>query len=121
MLFLIGKNSKGEERPIYITENGYGARFAADLTTGDWSLKDEERCEYLYSHLLSVYEAIKAGVNIKGYLHWSLLDNFEWAEGLQIRFGLVRVSYPSQERTLRDSAHLYSKIACSNTLVNYTA
>jgi beta-glucosidase len=115
------KNSKGQERPIYITENGYGSRFAANLTEGDWSLEDPDRCEYLYSHLLSIYKAIKAGINIKGYLHWSLLDNFEWAEGLQIRFGLVRVAYPSQERTPRDSAHLYSKIASSNSLIDYEA
>ncbi len=113
------KNSRGEKRPIYITENGYASRFAADLTLGDWSLKDEERCEYLHSHLLSIYEAIKAGIQVKGYMHWSLLDNFEWAEGLQIRFGLVRISYPTQERALRDSATLYSKIAASNSLINY--
>jgi len=115
------KASTGKERPIYITENGYGERFAANLSTGDWSLNDQERCAYLHTHLLSIYEAIKAGVNIKGYLHWSLLDNFEWAEGLQIRFGLVRVAYPSQERKLRDSARLYSKIASSNSLINYKA
>lgn len=113
------KDSKGNVRPIYITENGYGARFSADLTTGDWSLADDERCDYLHSHLSVIQEAIESGINIKGYLHWSLLDNFEWAEGLQIRFGLVRVAYPSQERTLRNSAKLYSKIAQSNRLVNH--
>lgn len=113
------KNSKGKERPIYITENGYASQFASNLTIGDWSLKDEDRCDYLHSHLLSVYEAIKAGIKVKGYLHWSLLDNFEWAEGLQIRFGLVRIAYPSQERTLRESARLYGKIAESNSLIDY--
>jgi len=112
------KSSTGLPRSIYITENGYASRFAANLTIGDWSIHDEDRCDYLETHLLSIYEAIQAGINIKGYLHWSLLDNFEWAEGLQIRFGLVRVAYPSQERTLRDSARLYAKIAGSNSLVN---
>ncbi len=113
------KNSSGQNRPIYITENGYGDRFSSDLSSGDWSLQDTDRCEYLHSHLLAIHQAIDAGINIKGYLHWSLLDNFEWAEGLQIRFGLVRTSYPTQERTLRDSAHLYAKIAASNTLLGY--
>ncbi len=113
------KSTTGKDRPIYITENGYASRFSADLSIGDWSLKDEERCDFLHSHLVSIYEAIEAGINIKGYLHWSLLDNFEWAEGLQIRFGLVRIAYPTQERTFRDSARLYAKIAGSNNLIDY--
>lgn len=114
------KDSTGKARPVYITENGFGSRFSADLSEGDWSLNDEDRCEYLHSHLLSIYQAIQAGVDIRGYLHWSLLDNFEWAEGLQIRFGLVRVAYPTQERTLRESALLYKAMAVSNSLVNYS-
>jgi len=112
------KNSQGKVRPIYITENGYASNFAANCSAedGDWSLDDKDRSAYLIVHLLALYRAIIAGINIKGYLHWSLLDNFEWAEGLRMRFGLVRVAYPGQERTLRDSAKLYAKIAASNTL-----
>ena len=113
------KNSDGITRPIYITENGYGSDFpaTASIMDGDWSLDDQDRSAFLRDHLLSIYKAIQVGVPVKGYLHWSLLDNFEWAEGLRIRFGLVRVAYPNQERTLRASAKLYARIAGSNTLL----
>ncbi len=115
------KNSQGQARPIYITENGYASNFAANysIADGDWSLDDDDRSAFLVAHLQAIYKAIKAGINIKGYLHWSLLDNFEWAEGLRIRFGLIRIAYPGQERTLRASAKLYAKIAKSNTLPPY--
>ena len=95
------KNSQGIIRPIYITENGYASNFAADhsIADGDWSLDDDDRAAYLVRHLRAIYKAIKVGINIKGYLHWSLLDNFEWAEGLRIRFGLVRVAFPGPVAT----------------------
>jgi len=112
------KDSQGKTRPIYITENGYASEFPYNksIADGDWSVNDDDRCEYLKTHLLAVYKAIQAGIDIRGYLHWSLLDNFEWAEGLRMRFGLVRVAYPGQERTLRKSARLYSQIAQTNAL-----
>ena len=109
-------NAKGELREIYITENGHANLFEADLTDGDWSLEDTGRVKYLVAHLSSLYRAITDGANVKGYLHWSLLDNFEWAEGLRARFGLVRVSYPTLKRTLRKSAHIYKQIASKNAL-----
>ncbi len=109
-------DANGKPRDIYITENGLASMFPADLTDGDWSLKDDIRERYLVSHLMAVHKAIGAGANVKGYLHWSLLDNFEWAEGLRARFGLVRVAYPTLERTLRESAKLYARIAGSNAL-----
>jgi beta-glucosidase len=68
--------------------------------------------------LIAVHKAIRLGANVKGYLHWSLLDNFEWAEGLRARFGLVRVAYPTLERTLRKSATLYRDICKENALVD---
>lgn len=110
-------DEKGGLRDIYITENGHANIFEAELTEGDWSLEDHGRVRYLVSHLMSLYRAIADGANVKGYLHWSLLDNFEWAEGLRARFGLVRVSYPTLQRTLRKSAHIYAKIAAMNALV----
>ncbi|HEY9784393.1 MAG TPA: family 1 glycosylhydrolase [Candidatus Obscuribacterales bacterium] len=106
----------GKERPIYITENGFATLFPAHLIEGDWSLTDEFRIKYLVSHLMALHKAIKRGANVKGYLYWSLLDNFEWAEGLKYRFGLVRVAFPTQERTLRKSAHVYAKIAEQNAI-----
>ncbi|MBY0356998.1 MAG: glycoside hydrolase family 1 protein [Candidatus Obscuribacterales bacterium] len=109
-------DQNGKLRDIYITENGHANIFEAELVEGDWSLEDQGRIRYLVSHVSSLYRAIADGANVKGYLHWSLLDNFEWAEGLRARFGLVRVSYPTLERTLRQSAHIYSQIAGRNAL-----
>jgi len=86
------------------------------MTEGNWSLDDQARISYLQSHLKAVHEAISRGANVKGYLHWALLDNFEWAEGLRIRFGLVRVAFPTQMRTLRQSALYYADIARRNGL-----
>lgn len=109
-------NADGTRRPVVITENGYASLFAADLDQGDWSLADQKRIDYLLAHLKEVHRAIAGGVDIKGYLHWSLLDNFEWSEGLSPRFGLVRVSYPTQERILRASAGVYKDIARNNAI-----
>lgn len=110
------KGLDGSTREIIITENGYAAEFAADMNEGDWSLADDVRIQYLTSHLHAVHRAIQKGAKVRGYLYWSLLDNFEWAEGLRPRFGLVRVAYPTQERTLRKSAEIYSEIAKKNGL-----
>jgi beta-glucosidase len=107
-------NHDGSKREIIITENGYAAAFPADLGEGDWSLADDIRVQYLTSHLQALHHAIEDGANVKGYLYWSLTDNFEWAEGLSPRFGLVRVAYPTQERTLRKSARVYGDIARLN-------
>lgn len=109
-------NPDGSLRPIFITENGYASKFPADLDGGDWSLEDDERVGYVVSHLAAVHQAIQAGANVKGYFYWSLTDNFEWAEGLSCRFGLVRVAYPSQERKARKSARLYGQIAAANAI-----
>lgn len=108
------KNLSGGQRPIMITENGYAATFEAELSEGDWSLLDHTRVSYLIAHLKAIHRAIAKGVDVRGYLYWSLLDNFEWAEGLRARFGLVRVSYPTQERILRESARVYGQIAKQN-------
>ena len=109
-------NLDGSRRPVIITENGYASSFSADLDQGDWSLADQKRVDYLTTHLREIHRAIAAGVDVRGYLHWSLLDNFEWAEGLKARFGLIRVSYPTQERILRTSAKVYAEIAKNNAI-----
>jgi beta-glucosidase len=80
--------------PIYITENG--------CSTPD-VLEDEFRVSYLDGHLRAVQQAIADGVDVRGYFVWSLLDNFEWAEGYSQRFGLVRVNFDTRERTPRAS------------------
>lgn len=86
--------------PIYITENG--AAFPDHIVNG--AINDQARIDYYQSHLLAVHDCIEAGVTINGYFAWSLLDNFEWAEGYTKRFGIVYVDFDSQERILKASA-----------------
>jgi beta-glucosidase len=64
---------------------------------------DQPRIRYLDSHLRAVHDAITAGVDVRGYLVWSLIDNFEWAEGFRQRFGLVHVDFETQKRTPKAS------------------
>ncbi len=93
------------KKPIYITENGI-----ADS-------KDELREKFIKDHLRWVWQAIHDGANVRGYIYWSLLDNFEWAEGFRPRFGLVEVNYQTFERKIRPSALEYAKICKENTLI----
>lgn len=88
---------------VYITENG--AAFKDDLVDG--RVRDTARIAYLSGHILATGDAIKAGVNVRGYFVWSLLDNFEWASGYAKRFGIVHVDFATQERRLKDSARWY--------------
>ena len=87
--------------PMVITENG----IAYDDPIGhDGAITDDRRIGYLHDHLAAVADAIADGVDVRGYLVWSLLDNFEWAEGYGQRFGIVHVDYTTQQRTPKDSA-----------------
>ena len=88
--------------PVIITENGL-----ADS-------KDEHREWYIKEVVKGMYKAIKEGVDLRGYLHWSLLDNFEWAHGFWPEFGLIHVNRKDQKRTIRKSAKQYGKIASEN-------
>jgi beta-glucosidase len=92
--------------PIYITENG--AAYRDQLVDGQ--VEDEQRRQYIESHLLAVAEAIDRGVDVRGYFVWSLMDNFEWAEGYRKRFGIVHVDYASLRRTLKRSALWYRSL-----------
>ena len=91
--------------PVYITENGGAFK---DLVVGGLVL-DEDRMEYLQTHIAAVAMAIARGVPVKGYMVWSLLDNFEWACGFEKRFGIVHVDYATQQRTLKASGHWYQQ------------
>ena len=93
--------------PVYVTENG--AAFD-DEVAPDGAVHDVERVEFLRAHLDAIADARAAGVDVRGYFYWSLLDNFEWAWGYAKRFGLVRVDYATQERTLKDSALAYREL-----------
>jgi beta-glucosidase len=77
---------------------------------------DPRRIEYLDLHLRAVKDAIDADVDVRGYFHWSLMDNFEWALGYAKRFGLVHVDVGTLERTPRDSAHWYREVIARNGL-----
>ena len=87
--------------PILITENG---------AVFNEPLNDERRVLFIRDHLEAVHEAIGRGVNVIGYCHWSLLDNFEWKLGYAQRFGLVHVDYATQERTIKDSGRAYGEM-----------
>jgi beta-glucosidase len=99
--------------PLIITENGaaYDTGPVPDEgAPGGVRVPDVDRIRYLDGHLRAAHRAIEAGVDLRGYLAWSLLDNFEWAEGYSKRFGLVHVDYRSQQRTLKDSAYWYRDV-----------
>jgi beta-glucosidase len=99
--------------PIMVTENG--AAFP-DVLQASGRVDDRERTAFLKSHLRAVHEAIGQGVDVRGYFAWSLLDNFEWAEGYAKRFGLVYVDYETLERHPKDSARWYAEVARGNRL-----
>ncbi len=89
--------------PLFITENGMAN---ADTLDGG-RVADAARIDYVRRHLESLAEARAAGVDLRGYFYWSLMDNYEWDSGYAKRFGLVHVDYATQQRTLKDSAHWY--------------
>ena len=87
--------------PMIITENGAAFEDQIDETG---FVRDDERTEYLAAHIAAVAEARAQGADVRGYFAWSLMDNFEWAEGYASRFGLVHVDYATQKRTPKQSA-----------------
>ena len=97
--------------PLYITENG--AAFADKTQTGG-TIADQDRIDFLRSYLAEAHRAIAAGAKLKGYFVWSLLDNFEWDEGYEPRFGLIHVDFETLERTWKQSAHWYREVIARN-------
>jgi len=97
--------------PIIITENGMANN---DFVMRDGKVHDPQRVEFIHSYLENLKKAVDDGVEILGYMYWSILDNFEWAEGYDKRFGLVYVDYRTQKRTLKDSAYFYSEVIKTN-------
>jgi beta-glucosidase len=92
---------------IMVTENGVPVPDGLDF---DGRVRDERRVRYLRDHLAQVRRAMDAGVPVKGYFHWSLMDNFEWALGYAPRFGLVYVDYTTLKRTIKDSGHWFARV-----------
>jgi beta-glucosidase len=98
--------------PVYITENG--AAFFDPPVADAGRVRDPLRIDYLRKHLSAIHDAIAAGVDIRGYMAWSLLDNLEWSLGYSKRFGIIHVDYGTLERTPKDSARWYSGIIRSH-------
>jgi len=103
------------DMPIYITENG--AAFPDPDQLEDDMVHDRLRVDYLRSHLRAVLDAIAQGVDVRGYMLWSLLDNMEWSLGYSKRFGIVHVDFDTLARTPKDSARFYSQVIASNGAV----
>ena len=79
---------------------------------------DPQRVDYIARHLLALHRVLSNGVDVRGYFYWSLLDNLEWAEGVNQRFGLVHVDFPTQRRSLKQSAHFYWHVIKANAVVD---
>ncbi len=92
------------KKPLIILENGL-----ADA-------QDDKRSDFIRNHLYYVHRAIQEGVDVQGYFYWSLLDNFEWAEGFWPKFGLYEVDRNTFERKPRESAKIYARICRSGKL-----
>ncbi len=103
---LISLNKTYTLPPIYITENGA----AMPDTYNNGEVNDLDRLSYYNTHLNAVHNAIEQGVVIHGYFAWSLMDNFEWAEGYLKRFGIVYVDYKTQQRTIKNSGLAYKEL-----------
>ncbi|MCX7799809.1 MAG: GH1 family beta-glucosidase [Fimbriimonadales bacterium] len=100
-------------KPIAITENGLAGM---DWVALDGKVHDPQRIDYTRRHLRQLAQAAQEGVQVLGYLHWSFLDNFEWAFGYNRRFGLVYVDYATQRRVPKDSFHWYAEtIRCNGS------
>jgi len=99
--------------PITITENGLPT---PDRLNGDGTVDDAGRITFLRDHLAAAHRAIADGVPLEGYHVWSLMDNFEWAEGYQQRWGLIYVDYPTQRRIFKHSAHWYRQVIADHMI-----
>ena len=104
-LYYVLDNLKKYNLPIYITENGLADK------------EDKKRAKFITEHLKQIHRAIGDGADIRGYMHWSLIDNFEWVEGFGPRFGLVEMNYETMGTKIRPSAREYAKICKVNAVL----
>jgi len=98
---------------IIVTENGVPVPDGIDF---DGRVRDQRRVRYLRDHLAQVHRALSEGIPVGGYMVWSLLDNFEWALGYQMRFGLIHVDFQTLRRTIKDSGRWYAQVIQENGL-----
>ena len=92
--------------PIYITENG--------ICDND----DQLRIKFIYDHVFQIKKLIEAGVDVQRYYHWSSIDNFEWLEGINARFGLIHINYNNLQRTIKKSGYFYSELSKNNSITD---
>lgn len=97
--------------PVVVTENGISL---SDWVSLDGAVHDPQRIDFLHRYLAELSRGISEGADVRGYFQWSIMDNFEWAEGYKQRFGLVHVDYETQRRTLKDSAVWYRDFIAAN-------
>jgi len=99
-----------------VTENGAAYDDESVVEGGETRVHDADRVDFLRGHLEAILDAADAGVDVRGYFYWSLMDNFEWAWGYDKRFGLIRVDYDTQERTFKDSALEYRRVIADRAI-----
>ena len=97
--------------PIVFSENGY---CNTDFVHLDGKVHDPQRIDFMARYLRAIRRAMEEGVPVAGYFYWSIMDNFEWADGYKERFGLVHVDYQTQKRTPKDSAYWYRDLISSS-------
>jgi len=100
-------------KEMYITENGCSS---ADVPTEDGQILDTDRTMFIRNYLMQLQRAVSEGVPVKGYFLWSLLDNYEWADGYGKRFGITYVDFKTQKRTPKLSAQYYKSVIDRNGL-----
>lgn len=113
---LLSVHAEFPDQPLMVTENGVAFE---DVVTGGedgQAVHDDDRIDYLRRHFTAAHRVLDAGVDLRGYFVWSLLDNFEWGFGYSKRFGIVRVDYDTLERLPKDSAHWYAELAATRTI-----
>jgi beta-glucosidase len=108
---LVRLQKEYDDPMLYVTENGVAFE---DIVTKGGRVQDDDRVAFLRDHIASTYRAVRDGVRVYGFFVWSLLDNFEWAEGFSKRFGLVRTDYETLKRTPKKSYDWYKNVIATN-------
>ncbi len=99
------------KKPLYLTENGLSCH---DVVSLDGKVHDPNRIDFLHRYLRELRRAADDGVDLRGYFHWCVTDNFEWAKGYTERFGMIYCDFETQERILKDSAYWYQEVIQTN-------
>jgi beta-glucosidase len=113
---LLALHAEFPGQPLMITENGAAFDDEVSHDDGVARVHDPQRVDYLQRHFTAAHRALSAGVDLRGYQVWSLLDNFEWGYGYSKRFGIIRVDYDTQQRILKDSALWYQELIATRAI-----